>query len=34
LKIAFATYAERRDINVRIVPLVTIPLLACHLIFM
>jgi hypothetical protein len=34
LKIAFATYAERRDINERIVPLVTIPLLACQLILM
>jgi hypothetical protein len=29
LRIAYATYAERRDINARIVPLVTIPLLAC-----
>jgi hypothetical protein len=29
LKIDYATYAERRDINARIVPLVTIPLLAC-----
>jgi hypothetical protein len=34
LKIAFATYAERRDINARIVPLVTIPLLACQLFHM
>jgi hypothetical protein len=34
LKIAYATYAERRDINARIVPLVTIPRLACQLILM
>jgi len=34
LRIAYATYAERRDINARIVPLVTIPLLACQLILM
>jgi hypothetical protein len=32
LKIVFATYAERRDINARSVPLVTISLLACQLI--
>jgi hypothetical protein len=32
MKITFATYAERRDIYVRIVLLVTIPLLACQLI--
>jgi hypothetical protein len=34
LRIAYATYAERRDINVKIVPLVTTPLLACQLILM
>jgi hypothetical protein len=34
LKIDFATYAERRDINARIVPLVTTPLLACQLFHM
>jgi hypothetical protein len=34
LKNAYATHAERRDINARIVPLVTIPLLACQLILM
>jgi hypothetical protein len=33
-KITFATFAERRDIYVRIVLLVTIPLLACQLIHM
>jgi hypothetical protein len=32
VKIAFATYAKGRDIYARIVPLVTIPLLACQLI--
>jgi hypothetical protein len=31
LKIAYATYAETRDINTKIVPLVTTPLLACQL---
>jgi hypothetical protein len=34
MKIAFATYAERRDTYARIVPLVTFPLLACQLIHM
>jgi hypothetical protein len=34
LKIDFATYAERRDINARIVPLVKTPPLACQLILM
>jgi hypothetical protein len=34
LKNAYATHAERRDINARIVPLVTIPLLTCQLILM
>jgi hypothetical protein len=34
LKIAYATYAKRKDINARIVPLVAIPLLACQLIHM
>jgi hypothetical protein len=31
LRIDFATYAGKRDINARIVPLVTTPLLACQL---
>jgi hypothetical protein len=34
MKIVSATYVERRDIYARIVPLVTIPLLACQLIHM
>jgi hypothetical protein len=32
LKNTYATHAERRDINAGIVPLITIPLLACQLI--
>jgi hypothetical protein len=31
LKNAYATLAVRRDINARIVPLITTPLLACQL---
>jgi hypothetical protein len=34
LKITYATYAKKGDINARIVPLVTTPLLACQLILM